>query len=159
MDFGVGSQIPQSEVQVKGEGAIGVVKTEDYFKDSKVVMIAIPGAFTPTCSREHLPGFMDHYDDFKAKGVDKIVCMAVNDAHVMKAWGEKMEFGDKIELLADPVGTFSEKLGLLRSHGSILGKRANRSAMIVDNGVVQHLFVEEKGKFEVSKAENVLSYI
>ena len=70
-----------------------------------------------------------------------------------------MEFGDKIELLADPVGTFSEKLGLLRSHGTILGKRANRSAMIIDNGVVRHLFVEEKGKFEVSKAENVLSYI
>ena len=159
MDFGVGSQIPQSDVQVKGDGAIGVVKTEEYFKNTKVVMIAIPGAFTPTCSREHLPGFMEHYDAFKEKGVDKIACIAVNDAHVMKAWGEKMEFGDKIELLADPVGSFSEKLGILRSHGSILGRRATRSALVVENGIVQHLFVEEKGKFEISKAENVLSHL
>lgn len=159
MSFGVGSQIPESDLQVKGEGAIGVVKAQDYFKDAKVVMVAIPGAFTPTCSREHLPGFMEHYEAFKAKGVDKIVCLAVNDAHVMKAWGEKMEFGEKIELLADPVGSFSEKLGLLKSHGIILGKRATRSAMVVENGVVQHLFVEEKGAFEVSKAENVLSHI
>ena len=159
MNFGIGSQIPQSDLQVKGEGAIGVVKTEDYFKDSRVVMIAIPGAFTPTCSREHLPGFIEHYDEFRAMGVDKIACLSVNDAHVMKAWGEKMEFGEKIELLADPVGEFSEKLGLLRSHGSILGKRATRSAMVVDNGVVQQIFIEEKGKFEVSKAENVLDHI
>jgi peroxiredoxin len=77
----------------------------------------------------------------------------------MKAWGEKMEFGEKIELLADPVGSFSEKLGILRSHGSILGHRATRSAMVVENGIVQHMFVEEKGKFEISKAENVLSHL
>ena len=159
MGFGIGSKIPQSDVQVKGEGAIGVVRTEDYFKDSKVVMIAIPGAFTPTCSREHLPGFMEHYNTFKSKGVDKIVCLAVNDAHVMKAWGEKMEFNGKIDLLADPIGDFTVKLGLLKSHGIILGKRARRSTMIVEDGIIKHMFVEEKGKFEVSKAENVLRHI
>ena len=159
MDFGVGSQIPHSEFQIKGDGAIGVVKTGEYFKNAKVVFIAIPGAFTPTCSREHLPGFIDNYDAFKEKGVDKIACMAVNDAHVMKAWGEKMEFGEKIELLADPVGSFSEKIGVLKNHGAILGRRAARSAMVVENCIVQHMFVEEKGSFEISKAENVLSHL
>ena len=156
MDFGVGSQIPQSEVQVKGEGAIGVVKTEDYFKDSKVVMIAIPGAFTPTCSREHLPGFMEHYDDFKAKGVDKIVCMAVNDAHVMKAWGDANNVGDKIDMLADPHFALTKALGLDRDMGAILGVRAARCAVIIDDGVVTKMLMEDVGAFEVSSASHVL---
>ena len=135
----VGSFIPNCDYQVKIEGAVAFYKTSDYFANSKVVMFALPGAFTPTCTKKHLPGYLEHYDVLKQKGVDKIACLSVNDAHVMKAWGEDLEIEGRIDLLADPHGTFSEQLGLLKDHGKMLGMRSRRSALIAEDGVVVHM--------------------
>ena len=154
-----GSFIPNCDYQVKIEGAVAFYKTSDYFTNSKVVMFALPGAFTPTCTKKHLPGYLEHHDALKQKGVDKIACLAVNDAHVMKAWGEDLEIEGRIDLLADPHGTFSEQLGLLKDHDKMLGMRSRRSALIAEDGVVTHIFVEKKGGFELSTAEHILSQL
>ena len=159
MAIAIGEKIPSFEYQVKIEGAVAFYSTEEYFADAKVVMFALPGAFTPVCTKKHLPGYLDNYDALKEKGVNKIACLSVNDAHVMKAWGEDMEINGRIDLLADPHGTFAERLGLLKDHGKMLGMRARRSALIAEDGLVTHIFVEKKGKFELSTAEHILSQL
>ena len=159
MFLSAGSFIPNCDYQVKIEGAVAFYKTSDYFANSKVVMFALPGAFTPTCTKKHLPGYLEHHDVLKQKGVDKIACLSVNDAHVMKAWEEELEIEGRIDLLADPHGTFSEQLGLLKDHGKMLGMRSRRSALIAEDGVVTHMFVEKKGGFELSTAEHILSQL
>lgn len=159
MAIAIGEKIPVSDYQVKIEGAVAFYPTEEYFTGAKVVMFALPGAFTPVCTKKHLPGYLDHYDALKEKGVDKIACLSVNDAHVMKAWGDDLEIEGRIDLLADPHGTFSQQLGLLKDHGKMLGMRARRSALIAENGVVTHIFVEKKGAFELSAAEHILSQL
>ena len=152
----VGQKIPQLNFQMKLNDGIKTFSTCDYFKDSRVVLFVVPGAFTPTCSAKHLPGFVAKADEIKAKGVDEIACLASNDAFVLQAWSVS-EKADNITMLSDGDLSFVDATGLeLDLTGRGLGKRANRFAMIVDNGKVTHLAVEEPGVFEVSSAEAVL---
>jgi glutaredoxin/glutathione-dependent peroxiredoxin len=153
----VGDRIPNLVLQEKTSDGIQPVSTDQLFKGKKVVVFAVPGAFTPTCSMKHLPGFVQNADSLKKKGVDTIACVSVNDAFVMEAWGKDQKVGDKVKMLADGSAKFTEALGLgldLTDKG--LGKRSQRYAMVVEDGVVKKLNVEEGGKFEVSSAESVL---
>ncbi|WP_114375621.1 peroxiredoxin [Elioraea thermophila] len=158
MTIKVGDRIPSAKLMhVTADGAREVT-TEEIFGGKTVVLFAVPGAFTPTCSIKHLPGFLEHLDALKAKGVDTVACMAVNDQFVMEAWAKSQNAIDKIMFLADGSGLFTKALGLefdLTARG--LGIRAQRFAMIVKDGVVTYLGVEEPGGFEVSKAEAVLA--
>ena len=152
-----GQQIPSASFQIKTDDGIDAFSTDDYFKDSRVVMFALPGAFTPTCSARHVPSYIEHADALKQAGIDKIACLSVNDAHVMHAWGEVSKADGIIDMMADMDGSFSRALGIEVNMGVILGKRATRCALIVDNGLVTHVLMEEPGEFAVSSAENVLA--
>ncbi|MEM8936130.1 MAG: peroxiredoxin, partial [Pseudomonadota bacterium] len=126
----------------------------------KVALFAVPGAFTPTCSAKHLPGFVENAAALKAKGVDKIVCMSVNDAFVMQAWGAQHEALSAVDMLADGNGDFTRELGLtLDGSGFGMGERSQRFSAILDGGVVKTLNVEEGGAFEVSSAEHMLGQL
>ena len=134
--------------------------TDEIFKGKKVVMFALPGAFTPTCSASHLPGFVVKNDEIKGKGVDTIACLSVNDAFVMGAWGDAQNVEDNILMLADGSATLTEALGLeLDLTANNFGVRSQRYALIADDGVVTHLNVEEGGKFEVSDADTMLGLL
>ena len=134
------------------------VSTTAFFGDRKVVLFSVPGAFTPTCSAQHLPGFVQNADAIKAKGVDEIVCIAVNDAFVMDAWAKSQNTGSSVTLLADGNGEFTQALGLgLDGSGFGLGQRGQRFAMVVEDGTITHLAVEAPGAFEVSSAERILA--
>ena len=136
------------------------MSTKDLFEGKKVSLFSVPGAFTPTCSAQHLPGFVDNADAIKAKGVDTIACMAVNDAFVMSAWGNDRGVGDKILMLGDGNAELTKAMGLeLDASGFGLGTRGQRFSMIVDNGVVKNLNIEEGGAFEKSKAEVILEQL
>ncbi|MCE1244303.1 peroxiredoxin [Oryzomicrobium sp.] len=164
MTIKVGDRLPAGTlnefIAVETEGcALGpnTFKVEDLVKGKKIVVFAVPGAFTPTCSNQHLPGYLAHYDAFKAKGVDEIWCLAANDAFVMGAWGRDQQVGSKVRMMADGSAEYVGKLGLqldLTARG--MGLRAQRFAMVVEDGVVKALAVEAPGKFEVSSAEAVL---
>ena len=153
----VGQTMPQVNFQMKLDDGVNTFSTFDYLKDSCVVLFVVPGAFTPTCSAKHLPGFVKLADKFKAVGIDKIACMAVNDAHVMRAWAEVGDAVGIIDMIADFHTEMSDALGLTRDMGPIMGRRAARCAMVIDHGVVQSIFIEEPGAFEVSSAEHVLA--
>jgi peroxiredoxin len=127
----------------------------ELFADKKVVLFAVPGAFTPTCSAAHLPGYVALADQIKAKGVDIIACVSVNDAFVMKAWGEAHN-ASELMMLGDGDAAFTKAIGLDKETGSFGGVRSQRYAMIIENGVVTELAVEAVGEFEVSKAESIL---
>ena len=130
-------------------------QVSELFADKKVVLFAVPGAFTPTCSAAHLPGYVVLADQIKAKGVDIIACVSVNDAFVMKAWGEAHN-ASELMMLGDGDAAFTKEIGLDKETGSFGGVRSQRYAMIIDNGVVTELAVEAAGEFEVSKAESIL---
>src|SRR5579875_1320502 len=133
------------------------IDTGEFFKGKKVVLFALPGAFTPTCSAKHLPGFVEKAAEIRSKGVDTIACLSVNDAFVMEAWGKQNNADGKVRMLADGNGDFTRAVGLeMDGSGYGLGKRSQRYAMIVDDGVVKMLNVEKPGSFEVSSAEAVL---
>ena len=150
--------MPSGLFGVMTDAGPGAVSTEDLFGGKKVVLFSVPGAFTPTCSMNHVPGFVDHADEILAKGVDTIACMAVNDIFVMDAWGKDRSVGDKISMLADGNGEYASALGLeMDASGFGMGMRGQRFAIIVDDGVATHVAVEEPGKFEVSSAESVLA--
>jgi len=150
--------MPSGVFGVMTDAGPGAVSTEDLFGGKKVVLFSVPGAFTPTCSMNHMPGFVDHADEILAKGVDTIACMAVNDIFVMDAWGKDRSVGDKISMLADGNGEYASALGLeMDATGFGMGMRGQRFAIIVDDGVATHVAVEEAGKFEVSSAESVLA--
>ena len=153
----VGQTIPQVNFQMKLDDGIDKFSTSDYFKDCRVVLFVVPGAFTPTCSAKHLPGYVKYADKLKAAGIDKIACMAVNDAHVMRAWAEANNAVGIIDMIADLHAEMSNALGLTRDMGPIMGCRAARCAMVIINGVVQSIFIEKPGAFEVSSAEHVLA--
>ena len=130
------------------------------FGGKTVVLFSVPGAFTPTCDARHLPGFVQHADAFKAKGVDSIACMAVNDVFVMNAWGKAGNVGDKVLMLADGNGDYSRALGLeLDARGFGMGMRGQRFAIVAKDGVATHVNIEGPGKFEVSAAEYVLAQL
>ena len=157
MAISVGEKIPSAKLARKTAEGIEPVPTDDFFAGKKVVMFSVPGAFTPTCSAKHLPGFVQNADALKAKGVDTIACVSVNDAFVMDAWGKDQNVGDKVEMLADGSGNFAKAMGLeLDLNEAGLGTRSQRYAMVVDDGVVKDLFVEAGGEFKVSSAEPVL---
>ena len=156
MTIKVDEMFPSGVLRFKDDEGVKEIKTEEYFDNKIVVLFAVPGAFTPTCSAKHLPGYIRLYDEMKAKGVSSIGCMAVNDPHVMKAWGDVSGVDGKIDMLSDSDCSISKSLGLDMNFGKVLGHRSKRFAMIVDNKVITHLFVEEVGAFEVSTAENIL---
>jgi len=159
MTIKAGDKIPDATVMRMGGSGPEPVKSSDLFK-GKVVLFSVPGAFTPTCSAKHLPGFVEKADEIKAKGVDKIVCMAVNDAFVMNAWGKDQNVGDKVEMIADGNGDLTRALGLsLDATGFGLGERGQRFAFVANDGVIEQLFVEEGGAFQVSSAENVINHL
>jgi peroxiredoxin len=136
------------------------ITAEAIFKGVKAVLFAVPGAFTPTCSAKHLPGFKEHVADFRAKGVDKLVCISVNDVFVMGAWGKDQGVGDDVLLIADGNGEFTKAVGLELDGARFgMGLRSQRYAMLVDDGVVKELFVEAGGEFRVSSADYMLEHI
>ena len=143
-----------------GKDGMQDVTTDALFKGKKVVLFSVPGAFTPTCDAKHLPGFVQQAAAFKAKGVDTVACMAVNDAFVMNAWGKASNVGDTVLMLADGNGDYSRALGLeLDGRGFGMGLRGQRFAIIVDNGVATQVNIEAPGKFEVSAADYVLGQL
>lgn len=152
-----GDQLPEATLHVMQEGRPNAVTTAELFGGKKVVLFAVPGAFTPTCSQAHLPGYVVHADAIKAKGVDSIVCLSVNDAFVMGAWGDSAN-AEALVMVGDGNGDFTRALGLeMDGSGFGLGTRSQRYAMIVDNGTVTTLAVEAPGQFEVSAAEAILA--
>ena len=156
MSIQEGDSLPDGTLHVMKNGRPEELHIGDLTQGKKVVIFAVPGAFTPTCSEQHLPGFVRNFDAIRSKGVDKIVCLAVNDAFVMDAWGIEREVGDII-MAADGNGTFTTALGLaMDGSGFGLGQRSQRYAMIVEDGTVTTLAVEAPGEFEVSKAESIL---
>ncbi|HET7334832.1 MAG TPA: peroxiredoxin [Rhizomicrobium sp.] len=160
MTIQVGEKIPSVTLMQMQDGKPTPVNTLDYFKGKKVVMFALPGAFTPTCSAKHLPSFIQHAEEIKKKGVDAIACVSVNDAFVMGAWGEQHGVGDKVSMLADGNAEFAQKLGLEMDGSKFgMGKRAQRFSMIVDDGVVKELNIEEPGAYSVSSAEHVMKQL
>jgi len=160
MTIKVGDRVPSATLTEMKGGAPQPVKTDDLFAGRKVALFAVPGAFTPTCSAKHLPGFVQHADDLRKKGVDTIACVSVNDAFVMGAWGQNQNVGDKVMMLADGNGDFTRALGLEMDASKYgMGKRSQRFSMLVDNGVVKELNVEEPGAFAVSSAEHMLQQL
>jgi len=160
MAISAGDTIPQIDFTTMTADGPGPISADAIFKDKKVILFGVPGAFTPTCSAKHLPGYVEHADAIKAKGVDTIACMSVNDAFVMGAWGMDQKVGDKVLLLADGSAKFTNAAGLvldLTERG--LGVRCERFAMIVDDGVVSSIHVEGPGEFEGSSAEAILGQL
>ncbi|HEY5348039.1 MAG TPA: peroxiredoxin [Rhizomicrobium sp.] len=160
MTIKAGDKVPSVTLMQMKDGGPKPVTSDEIFTGRKVVLFALPGAFTPTCSAKHLPGFVQNAEAIKAKGVDLIACMAVNDAFVMGAWGDQQGVGDKVAMLADGNGDFTRALGLEMDGTKYgMGKRSQRFAMIVDHGVVKELDVEEPGAFSVSNAEHILKQL
>jgi peroxiredoxin len=157
MTIKVGDKIPSAKLRVMSSDGPKEVTTDELFKGKKVVLFALPGAFTPTCSAKHLPGFVQHADTLRKKGVDAIACLSVNDAYVMGAWGKDQKVGDKVMMLADGNAEFTRAVGLENdSSGYGMGVRSKRYAMVVENGVVKALQVEKPGSFEFSSAEAIM---
>jgi peroxiredoxin len=167
MTIKVGDRLPDGQLQefieVETAGcSLGpnTFNVADLVKGRKIVIFGLPGAYTPTCSAKHVPSYLQHYDALKAKGVDEIWCMAVNDAFVMGAWGRDQKAGGKVRMMADGSAEYSKKLGLeldLVARG--MGVRCQRFSMLVDDGVVKSLNVEGPGKYEVSDAETMLKQL
>ena len=156
MSIQEGDKIPAATLHSMQDGKPTPMSTEDIFAGKKVVLFVVPGAFTPTCSMAHLPGYVVHANSIKAKGVDTIACVSVNDAFVMDAWGQNKN-ADELLMLADGNGDLTAALGLtMDGSGFGLGQRSQRYAMIVENGTVTKLSVEAPGKLEVSAAEAIL---
>ncbi|MFN6936125.1 MAG: peroxiredoxin [Tsuneonella sp.] len=159
MTIKVGDKLPDVKLVKATEGGPEAVQSADYFAGKKVAIFSVPGAFTPTCSARHLPGYVDKAADLKAKGVDEIVATAVNDPFVMGAWNKASGSGD-ITMLADGNGDFAEALGLTMDGSAFgLGKRGQRWSAIVEDGVVKELNVEAPGDFSVSSAEHLLGQL
>jgi peroxiredoxin len=159
MTISKGDRIPDVTLVKATEGGPEKVQSGEYFKGKKVALFSVPGAFTPTCSAKHLPGFVEKAQELKAKGVDEIVATAVNDAFVLSAWNKSAGSPD-ITMLADGNGEFAEAVGLtMDGSGFGMGKRSQRYSMIVDDGVVTELNVEQPGDFKVSSAEHMLGQL
>ena len=157
MTIKVGDKIPSVKIKHMTKDGVKDITTDEIFGGKKVALFALPGAFTPTCSAKHLPGFVAQAEAIKGKGVDQIACLSVNDAFVMDAWGKAQNVGEKVMMLADGNADFSKAVGLtMDGTGYGMGTRASRYAMIIDNGVVKALNVEAPGAFEVSSAEAVM---
>ncbi len=155
MTIQTGDTIPESILKRIREG-VETVDTPTLFLGHKVVLFAVPGAFTPTCSERHLPGFVEHFDAFHQRGID-VYCVSVNDPFVMQAWGQSQNVPDKLQMLADGNADFTKALGLeMDASGYGMGVRSKRYALYAEDGVVKQLWVESPGEFKVSSAEHVL---
>lgn len=160
MSIQVGDIMPAGSFGVMTESGPGAISTDDLFSGKKVVLISVPGAFTPTCSMNHLPGFVEQAEALKAEGVDTVACMAVNDVFVMHAWGKDRNVGDTVLMLADGNGDYAKALDLvLDGTGFGMGMRGQRFALVVEDGVATHVAVEAPGQFEVSKVEAIMQAI
>lgn len=160
MTIKVGDKMPQGQFTRMGANGPEPVTTDDLFRGKKVVLFSVPGAFTPTCSAKHLPGFIQQADAIKAKGVDTIACMAVNDVFVMGAWGQSSKADGKVMMLADGNGEYARALGLeLDASKFGMGTRGKRFSLIVQDGVVKQLNIEPPGEFGVSSAETALQQL
>lgn len=158
MTIKAGDRLPEVPLQRIREG-VENVDTRSLFDGKKVVIFAVPGAFTPTCSERHLPGFVQHFDEFRAKGVD-VACVAVNDPFVMQAWGESQHVPEGLLMLADGNGDFTRAMGLEMDASAYgMGTRAKRFAIYAEDGVAKHVLVEAPGEFRVSSAEHMLSLL
>jgi peroxiredoxin len=159
MTISVGDKLPDVKLMKATESGPDAVQSGDYFKGKRVALFSVPGAFTPTCSAKHLPGFVEKASELKAKGIDEIACTAVNDAFVMGAWN-KASGSDDITMLGDGNGDLAEALGLtMDGTGFGLGKRGSRWSMVVNDGTVEKLNVEEAGEYKVSSAEHMLGQL
>ena len=158
MTIQVGERIPEVPLQRIREG-VETVDTSTVFESRKVVLFAVPGAFTPTCSEKHLPGFVQHFEDFRSRGID-VACLSVNDPFVMQAWGQSQGVPEGLMMLADGNGDFTRALGLeLDASAYGMGTRAKRFALYAEDGVVRQLHVEAPGEYRVSSAEFLLSQL
>ena len=156
MTIEAGQAIPQVTIQIKTDDGVDAHDTLEYFGAGRTILFALPGAFTATCSAKHLPEFVAKAEELQATGVDRIACLAVNDEHVMKAWGDIHGAPGKIDMLADPHAEFARALGVAVHMGPILGERATRCAMIIDDGVLTSIMMEEVGAYEVSSPTYVV---
>jgi peroxiredoxin len=157
MAIKVGDKLPSVKLKTMTKDGMKEMTTDEIFGSGKTVLFALPGAFTPTCSAKHLPGFVGKAADIKGKGVSKIACLSVNDAFVMNAWGKDQNVGDNVLMLADGNADFTKAVGLeMDGSGFGMGIRSKRYAMVVENGIVKHLAVEAPGQFEVSSADAVM---
>ena len=160
MTIQVGEKVPSATLKYLSPEGPKDITTDELFRGKKVALFAVPGAFTPTCSARHLPGFVEKADELKAKGVDEVTCIAVNDAFVLQAWAASAGAEGKVTMLADGNGEYAEALGLTMDGSRFgLGKRGSRWSAIVDDGVVTELNVEEPGAFSVSSAEFLLGQL
>lgn len=160
MTIKAGDKLPSGTLKTMTKDGPRDITTEELFKGKTVVLFSVPGAFTPTCDAKHLPGYVQHADEIRAKGVDTVACMAVNDVFVMNAWGKASGTGDKVLMLADGNGDYSKALGLeMDGRGFGMGLRSQRFALIAKDGVATHVFVEAPREFKVSAAEYVLSQL
>ncbi|SRR6056297_1390759 len=160
MTIAEGERLPQAQLTLMTESGPTPVDAAELMGEGRTVLFAVPGAFTPTCSAKHLPGFVEHADALRAAGVDRIVCMAVNDIFVMNAWGKSAGVGDAIIMAADGNGDFTQALGLeMDGRAFGMGMRSQRFALVVRDGEVEHVLVEAPGEFRVSSAEHVLSLL
>jgi peroxiredoxin len=158
MAIQAGDKIPSANLQHMGTDGVETISSDDLFAGKKVVLFALPGAFTPTCSASHLPGYVVASDDLFAKGVDRIVCLSVNDAFVMDAWGQQHNADDQVMMIADGSGHFTRALGLeLDLDAAGMGIRSQRYAMVVNDGVVEVLNVEALTEFKISDAQTILA--
>ena len=159
MTIKVGDKMPSGTLTLATANGPQKVSADDYFQ-GKVVLFSVPGAFTPTCDAKHLPGFVEQASALKSKGVDKIACIAVNDAFVMKAWGKAQNVEGKVDMLADGNAEYTKALGLdFDASGFGMGTRGQRFALVIENGIVRNVNIEAKGEFKVSSAEHVLSQL
>ena len=159
MSLQMGDMLPYGSFQVMGEEGPQTIDVTEFFANKRVLMFAVPGAFTPTCSASHLPGYVVHYDAFKEKGIDEIMCLSVNDVFVMNAWGNAQN-AENIVMAADGLAELTTSMGLeLDISAAKMGIRSRRYAMLVDNGIIQQLWLDEPGEFKVSSAEYVLSQL
>jgi peroxiredoxin len=160
MAIHVGDTLPSATFMTFGASGPEPITSDQLFKGKKVALFALPGAFTPTCSAKHLPGFKEHAAEFRAKGVDTIACVSVNDVFVMKAWGENQGVGDDVLMLADGNGDFTRAVGLEMDASKFgMGSRSQRYSMLVDDGVAKEINIEAGGEFKVSSAEYMLAQL
>ncbi len=160
MTISAGEKVPSVKLKTMTKDGIKDLTTDEIFKGKKVAIFGLPGAFTPTCSAKHLPGFVSHYDALKAKGVDTVACVSVNDAFVMDAWGKAQNVGDKVLMLADGNAELTKALGIeMDGTGYGMGLRMKRFSMYVVDGTVKSFNLEKPGAFEVSNAETMLGQV
>ncbi len=158
MTIQVGDKLPSIDVQYKTDGTVQTINTDELFAGKKIVLFALPGAFTPTCSAAHLPGYVANSNKLYGKGVDRIVCLSVNDAHVMQAWGEQHNVDDRVMMIADGNADFTQAVGLevdLSAGG--MGLRSKRYAMVIKDAILENINLEEPREFKVSDAESIMN--